>query len=456
MTTADGTEVVNGQYVSGNYHAVIGVPIVLGRGFVAEPDRTTEPSLIAVISDGYWARRFGRSPDVLGTTLGFRGRRVTIVGVTAASFHGLNPGTDVDVTLPVSIRALENPGFLDDHGGFISLLIVGRLRPAVSEAQALAAADAIFTQYMSEPENRWAREASRNAFRSAVLLPADKGTSDLRRQYSQALRVLMAMVGLVLLIACANVANLLLARAAARTKEVAVRMGVGAGRGPARQATADREPAARGPQAARSRLLLASGQRRDRRAVQHRSDSGVLDVTPSLPRCCCSRSWCRSPPASRSAWCRAARDAQVELSPALKENGGLLNRGRRGTTGRMLVVSQIALCVMVVAGAGLMVTTLRNLKTFDAGFRKENVLLFTVDTSAVEFPVDRREAFYGELLERLRARPGVVAAAYSTRSPIDFTSEADATAVQDTAETGELRRLAQYRRLTTFARSASV
>ena len=436
ITTADGTDVVNGQYVSGNYHAVIGVPIALGRGFVAEPDRATEPNLIAVISDGYWARRFGRSPDVLGKTLGFRGRSLTIVGVSAASFHGLNPGTDVDVTLPVSIRALESPGFLDDHGGFISLLIVARLRPAVTEAQALAAADVIFQQYMSEPENRWAREVSRNAFRSAVLLPADKGTSDLRRQYSQALRVLMAMVGLVLLIACANVANLLLARAAARTKEVAVRMGVGAGRGRLVK------------QLLTESLLLAVAGGAVGLLLAFRGSAAIvalfntevipvfLDVTPSLTVLLFTVAVSLVTGVAFGL-VPALRATRVELSPALKENGGLLNRGR-GTTGRMLVVSQIALCVMVVAGAGLMVTTLRNLKTFDAGFCKENVLLFTVDTSAVEFPVDRREAFFAELLERLRTRPGVVVAAYSTRSPIDFTSELRRIEVPGYQETGQL------------------
>jgi predicted permease len=436
VTTSDGMEAVNGQYVSGNYHAVLGVPVILGRGFTAEPDRTSDASLVAVISDGYWARRFGRSADVLGRTLGIRGRSVTIVGVTAASFHGLDPGTDVDVTLPVSIRALDDPAFLDNHGGFISLLIVARLRPGVTEARAFSAADTIFKQYMSEPANRWAQELSPTAFRTAVLLPADKGTGDLRRQYSQALRILMWMVGFVLLIACANVANLLLARAAARTKEVAVRMGVGAGRHRLIKQFLTESVLLAAAGGIVGLLLAFQGSAAIVALLNTEVIPVFLDVTPSatvlmftlVVSLLTGVAFGLVP---------ALRATRVDLSPALKENGGTLDRGRQWTTGRLLVVSQIALCVIVIAGAGLMVATLRNLKTFDAGFRKQNLLLFNVDTTSVGFPVDRREAFYADLLERLRAKPGVVAASYSTRSPIDFSSELRRIEVPEYKETGE-------------------
>jgi predicted permease len=419
--TADGAETVDGQFVSGNYHSVVGVPFVLGRGFTSEPDRTGAPSLVAVISDNYWARRFGRSPDVLGKSLMIRGRSVTIVGVTAPEFYSLEPGLRVDVTLPMSIRALDQPGFLDDHGGFISLKIVGRVREGVSDVQAGAAVDTVFHQFMSEPEQRWVYEASKQ-FQAAALLPAGRGSGDLRKQYSKPLNVLMAMVGLVLLIACANVANLLLARAAARTKEVAVRLGVGAGR-----------PRLIRQFLTESVLLALAG--------------GVLGLLLAFPATAAILSLFNagpisvlldvSPNATILAFTTlvslltgiafglvpALRATRVDLTPALKENGGALAHGRRWTTGRVLVASQLALCVLVIAAAGLLVRTLQNLKTLDAGFRKENMLLFNVDTGAVGFPAERRASFYADLLERLRARPGVVSASLSRRSPIDFSSE---------------------------------
>jgi len=422
VATPDGVETVDGQFVSGNYHAVLGVPMVLGRGFSSEPDRAASPSLVAVISDSYWTRRFGRSPDVLGRTLEIRGRVFTIVGVTAPAFYSLEPGLRVEVTLPMSIRALDQPGLLDDHGGFIGLKIVGRLRPGVSEARARAAIDTVFHQFMSEPAQRWVHEAAPKMFRSGELLPAARGSGELRQQYAKPLTVLMAMVGLVLLIACANVANLLLARAAARSKEVAVRMGIGAGRQRlVRQFLTE------------SLLLALAG--------------GALGLVLAFPATSAILSLFNAGPVSVLLDVRpnlvvlafttlvtlitgvafglvpALRATRLDLTPALKENGGEPAHGRRWTLGKVLVASQLALCVIVIAAAGLLVRTLQNLKAIDGGFRKEHVLLFNVDTSAVGFQPAQRPAFYADLEERLRARPGVLSVAMSRRSPIDFSSE---------------------------------
>jgi hypothetical protein len=127
VSTGDAIEVTQGQYLIGNFHAAIGVPIALGRGFTAIDDRTGDGSPIAVISDNYWERKFGRSPDVLGKVLVIDGRTTTIVGVTARGFTGFEPGARLDISLPVSTKELDSPGFLTMHDTWTSMPIIGRL-----------------------------------------------------------------------------------------------------------------------------------------------------------------------------------------------------------------------------------------------------------------------------------------------------------------------------------------
>jgi predicted permease len=248
----------------------------------------------------------------------------------------------------------------------------------------------------------------------------------------------MTMVGLVLLIACANVANLLIARAAARAKEVAVRMGVGAGR----------------PRLVRqflteSLLLALAGGGLGlvlafptTAAILSLFNAGpitvLLDVSPNgtvmafttLASVVTGIAFGLVP---------ALRATHMDLTPALKENGGAPAHGRRWTIGKLLVASQLALCVIVLAAAGVLVRSLQNLKTLDGGFRKDNVLLFNVDTSAVGFPAAQRPAFYADLLERLGGRSGVVSAALTRRSPIDFSSELRKIEVPGFAHTTEIQ-----------------
>ena len=421
LRTADGLEHVDGQYASGRYHAVIGAPFVAGRGFTAEPDRNAGAP-IAVISDAFWARKFGRSPDAVGRTITVNGRPVTIVGVTAPGFNGLLSGYRADLTLPMSVRALDEPGYLDFRGGWMSLSIVGRLRPGETETQARAAVDAIFRQFWFEPENAWARESPESPHEHAALVSARRGSSDLRGKYSEPLLILMGMVGVVLFIACANVANLLLARTASRTREIAVRMGIGAGRGRLVRQFLTESLVLSGLGGALGLLVAVASTR----AVLAILNSGewpvVLDATLNTTALAFTIGvsiltgvgFGLTP---------ALRATRVNLAPSLKSPAPLGHRGARSPLGKTLLVGQIALCVVVVAAAGLLGRTLNNLKTLNAGFTRDNLLLFTVDTRDPSFTPEGRTAFYPTLLEHLRTRPGVTSAALADRSPIDSTEQ---------------------------------
>ena len=422
VAVADAVEPVTGQVVSGNYHAVVGIPMALGRGFHSEPDRDVSRAVIAVISDAYWARAFGRSPGAVGSTITVNGRPAEIVGVTAPGFYGLDSQMRADITLPLSVVGLDAPDYFDDHETWMSLRLVGRLKPGVTEAQALAAADIAFRQFMREPEQQWVLKGpSSDRFRSAALLAAAWGSEGRRELTEKPIRVLVTMAGILLLIACANVANLLLVRGASRRREVAVRAGIGASR-----SRLIRQFATEGLLLALCGGLLGlpvaawtSG------AILSLLDAGptpfLLDVTLNarslaftlLIATLTGLGFALLPAI------RATADV-VALAPALKTDAGA--RRGRVTGGYVLVASQIALCVLLLVAAGLLARSLFNLRTVNAGFERRQLILADVNTTGPEFSPERRLSLYASLLERVRLLPGVMSVGSSTRTPIDLSS----------------------------------
>jgi predicted permease len=411
--TEGSLELVPGQFVSGNYHAVVGTPMALGRGFEAEPDRPTGDTDIGVISDTFWTRRFGRSPDVLGQTVSVDGRTVTIVGVTAAGFGGLVPGTSIDITVPLSMYVLKDTTFLDALAGFTSMPIVARLRHDTPEPQALAAADVTFRRFMEEPAVQFARG---EAFSRARLVPAGRGDDGLRRQYRAPLLALMGMAALVLLIASANTANLLLARSSARAKEVAMRLCVGAGRGRlVRQFLTESVMLALAGGAAG--LVCAYWGTASLVALfSVWQQPLVLDVSMNV-RVFAFASTIALVTGLVFGLVPAVRGASVDLTPTLKGSpghhaGGVthLNRG--------LIVAQMALCVVVVTVAALLAQSVRNLKTQPAGFDAARVLLINLNCAST-LPATGCSALVGQLLDRIRTLPGVTSAAASTMTPMN-------------------------------------
>ena len=422
VKSAEGVERVNGQFVSGNYHAVLGVPMTLGRGFSTERDRDAGENPIAVISDGYWSREFARDPQIVGRALNVRGREVTIVGVTAPGFRGLTPGSTVDLTLPMSMMALDEPEFFDARDGWVSLSLVGRLKTGVSEAETLAVVAPLFTRFWMEPANEWARRGPNPEARWGVMAPASRGSGELRGRYGVALWILMGMVATVLLIACVNVANLLMTRATARATEVSVRLSIGAGRARLiRQFLTE------------SYLLAAAGgllgllmAHWTSSALLSFFDNGPYPVLLDVPLNAKALGFTAGVSmltglafGLHPAW----RATGVALSPALQRRGGSAARPARWPVGRALVAAQIALCMLLLTACGLLVQSVRNLKAVDAGFTRENVLLFDVELGEALGTTEGRLRYYDELLERLRALPGVQSVALAKRSPLDSSSE---------------------------------
>ena len=419
VSAGDRLENARAQFVSDNYHAVLGVPIALGRGFTAAGDRPGVTPLEAVISDGYWARQFGRDPRIVGRTVTVDRRRVTVVGVTAAGFDGLDPGARVDLALPLAMKALDSPGVLTDHQTWMGdMPIVVRLKSGVDSVRAGAAIDVLLQGYISEPDNRWLRTLPGWDRVRASLLPADRGTSVLRDQYSNAVRLLMMMVGIVLLIGCANVANLLVARGTARAKEVAVRMSIGASRARlVRQFLTESLVCA--VIGGAIGLLLA---RLGLRAIGAMIDAGATPVYLDLRPNSSVLAFTFAVSALTGllfGLAPALGTTRLDMNPVLKGSGAAAVRSRRWSTRQVLVSVQIAMCVLLVSGAGLLGRTLRNLETRPTGIDRHNLLLFSLDARGTAFRAEGVPALCEDLIARSVARGAVVSGSCSRNIPIN-------------------------------------
>ena len=430
-------ERASGVFVSGDYFSVLGVTAAAGRLIAPEDDRIPgsggSQGPVAVISYPYWERRFNLNPSVLGTSITVNGMPVTVVGVSPPEFSGVDPTIMPDITMPIMLQPRMSPSASTelwvhgDQGSMISYdltdqygpSLIARLKPGVTLQQAQAELNVIYQQILADRAGGKLDDQKRreNLEKRLELIPAGNGYESMDAQTRSLLLIILSAVpGLVLLIACANVANLLLARAAAREREVAVRLSIGAGRARLiRQFLT--ESVVLGLGGAALGLVFASFGRglilnwlttniNFPFRVAARTDARVLGFTIAIA----------VGAALLFGLAPAWRAAHAELGPVLKEGSRGVSGGRGWQTGKALVAAQVALSLLLLISAGLLVRTLRNLRLFDPGFRREN--LYAVWTT---FQGGRpaNGAMVKEISRLIENLPGAISAAFTFNFPLD-------------------------------------
>ena len=427
-TAVDGTPgIAAGQLVSGSYFSVLGVPAIAGRTFTSDEDRFPGEDPVAVISYRYWERQFALDLAAVGKSITLNGHPFTIIGVTAPGFDGITVGTTQEIWIPMMMQAqvMDGRSLLNDPKAWF-FQIMARRKPGASPEQAKASLNLAYHQIAQQQAgSRSSPEVGRElASESLVLIPASKGLSDLREQYSRPLLVLMALVGLVLLIACANVASLLLARGSARQKEIAVRAGLGAGRVRlVRQLLCESLLlSALGGLAGLlfahigDGLLLALPLTNGRPlALTLAPDSTVL-VFASCVTLLATFLFGGTP-----AWNATRINLNAALNASVRGvvTGGASREARWGLP-KLLVIGEVALSLLLLAGAGMLVRSLWKLRDVNPGFQQDRVLLLSVDPTLVDYRGQRLLNLYKQLVDAAEAVPGVRSASLSAVPPMSY------------------------------------
>jgi macrolide transport system ATP-binding/permease protein len=414
-------EQASGEFVSGDYFRGLEVSPAAGRVIIPDDDRAGATP-IAVLSFAFSQRRFGDAASAPGQSILIDNVPFTVAGVAPPGFFGVDPAAAPDfyiplhtnLLLPLRARATDPQVYLEQN--YYWLEMMARLRPGVSLTQAQAALGPVFHQWVASTAN----DRERATLPELLIREGATGLNTLRRQYSKPLYVLLAMVGLILAIACANIANLLLARAAARRREMAVRLSMGAGRFRViRQLLTESVllaaiGGALGVAFAMWGIrfltfLLANG--REDFTLRPTLNWHVLGVTVALSLLT----------GLLFGLAPALQSTRVDVIPALKEARGgrsiAQHSFRRAGLSQLLVVTQIGISLLMLVAAGLFVRTLSNLQSIQLGFNRENVLLFRMNARQAGHRDPEILTFYSDLQRRFRAIPGVGGASAS-HSPL--------------------------------------
>jgi predicted permease len=408
------TERVRGEIVSGSYFEVLGVGAAVGRVITPDDDRIRGGNAVAVLSYDYWHNRFGSDPGIVGRTITVNSYPLTIIGVSERGFNGIDIGSLPCVRVPMMMKAQMTPLWDDlDNRRTRWVNVFGRLKPGVTAEDAKSALQPYFHQLREletrEPAFRNASAYAREQFLKGTIdvLPAALGLSMLRRQLEKPLWVLMATVALVLLIACANVAGLLVARSAARQKEIALRLALGASRGRivGQLLTESLLLAVAGGAVG---ILVASWTSRFLFGFMP-SDTPIA-ISAALDRRMLAFNFALSLATGMLfGLIPALRSTRPGLAPALKDQAGWIVSDGVGAR-KALVAVQVTLAVLLLVGAGLFIRTLRNLEQVDLGLRPESLVSFTISPGSSGYSANRAKQFFGTLLDRLRNASGVTQA----------------------------------------------
>ena len=422
MLADNRAERVRGELVSGDYFQVLGLQAAHGRLLGPGDEVTPGGHPVVVLSHGYFERRFGGDRSVVGRQLRLNGHPMTIVGVAPEGFNGVEVSEPPDLFVPVPMKAQMTPTYDGlQSARYMWLNVLARLKPGVTREEAQSALAVRFRQLRAQEleEMKATPPAFQKRFLEGKLLvePGYKGLSQLREQFSTPMVVLMSMVGLVLLIACANVANLLMARAPSRQREIAIRLALGASRGRiVRQLLVESlllsllGGAAGVLVAAWTADLLL-------RALPFERAAATLTSTPDA-RILLFALGVSLATGVLFGLVPAWQTARPEVVPALKEESGAVTVGGHVRLRKGLVVAQVALSLLLLVGAGLFARSLWNLRALDPGFRIQQLTTFSVDPALSGYTPGRSVHFYQQLHDRLAAVPGVVSVSMAAITPL--------------------------------------
>jgi len=440
------------RLVSGNYFSTLGVQPIMGRAFSPEMDRARGGSPFAVISYAWWKQRFGLDPAVLGKTFRLRQTTFEIIGVAPPGFFGETVGDAPDAWLPIVMQDAVYPGTdllsaaLGLTNQYMWLQVLARLNPGMTLDQANASINVTLRHEIEQALGSLAGPVARERWfdQRIKLQTGARGASTLHSDYGDPLKLLMALVGLVLLIACANLANLLLARSAARQKEFAVRIAIGSGRARlVRQLIT--ESCLLAALGAAAGFVIARWAGAVLVSMATNNGPGVaaidLDLTPNM-HVLGFTAGLTMLTVLLFGLLPAIRSAHVESLPVLRAAtaAGRLDSQRRLPAGRLLVIIQVAVSVIMLTAAGLFVRSLQQLRDVSLGYNRENLLMFHVDAAPAGYKGDARIAFHRNLLEKIRALPGVRLATLSSNGLFQHSESADPVSIEGyTPKPGEDR-----------------